>query len=269
MIIQLANGITHNINDFKLKRLKHYIPSISMNHNFLEVDGRSSIYTGSSFKARTITVDFIFESYDIYDYYAIRDMVNALFTRREEFYITFVNEPHKRYKVIVASSFLLPPNERMDSFSIEFICTELYGESVTSTLNLPKEWDANIWSWNNAITWDDDINYTFNTNTFSVINRGNVVIDPREVPLKITLNGVFENYVSIKNKTTNETFVLNRGINLGNNLILDGINPIIDVTNIFALTNKRLISLNEGVNEFEITGGTVRSMTFDFKFRYL
>lgn len=269
MIIQLLNGKQLDIADYSLKRLFHHIPSVSISHNTEQVDGRDGLlFLETTFDSRVITVEFLYESYDIYDYYLLRDEINALFTRKESFYITFKNEPYKRYLVRLNQSFEVEPNQYMNSFTVEFTCVNIFGESIADTRSL-KDWDSNKWAWNGQIKWDDDLNYLFNSNSFVVKNLGNVDIDPRQSELEIILKGTFASSVVIKNETTGDVYVYNGNLSANDELVLKGVQSFKNGASVFRNTNKKLIRLFTGENNFTVSGGTVSSIDFKFRFLYL
>lgn len=125
-------------------------------------------------------------------------------------------------------------------------------------------WQLGIADWNKGLP-----NYTFNTNTFNVLNGGNVKMDPRCMPLKITLKGTFSSSVTIRNNTTSEVFTYNGSLTSSDTLILNGVSYLKNGAHITGSTNKKLISLAKGNNSFSITGGTVTSISFEFPFYYL
>lgn len=269
MIIQLLNGKKLDIADYSLKRLFHHIPSVSISHNTESVDGRDGLlFLETTFDSRVITVELLYESYDIYDYYLLRDEINALFTRKESFYITFKNEPYKRYFVRLNQSFEVEPNQYMNSFTVEFTCVNVFAESIATTSSR-KEWDIDVWAWNGQISWDDDLQYDFYSNSFSVYNIGTVDIDSRQSELNITLTGNFASQVMIKNETTGDIYIYNGSLSQFEALTLAGVQSFKNGQSVFKDTNKRVIRLASGENKFTITGGTVSSVNFDFRFLYL
>lgn len=269
MIIETLDGKVLDIANYSLKRLFHYIPSITIGHSTESVDGRDGLlYLETSFETRIITVEFLYESYDIFDYYLLRDEINALFTRKESFYITFKNEPYKRYLVRLNQSFDIAPNQYMNSFNVEFVCVNIFAESTSKTTAL-KDWDSNSKAWNGQITWDDDLKYSFNTTAFTVKNLGNVDIDPRQSELAITLKGLFSSSVTIINQTTGDTYVYNGTMGANDTLVLKGIQSFKNGTSVFKNTNKKLIKLRAGDNNFVIQGGSVTSIDFGFRYLYL
>lgn len=158
---------------------------------------------------------------------------------------------------------------------IEFETSDLpYAETPFTSLDIQSmdkswldgrlAWQLGIADWNNPLP-----SYTFNSNTFNVLNGGNVKIDPRCMPLKIMLKGVFGSSVTIRNNTTGEIFTFNRPLASNDALILDRISYLKNGIHVTGLTNKKLISLAKGNNSFSITGGTVASISFEFPFYYL
>ncbi|MGA3598575.1 distal tail protein Dit [Lysinibacillus agricola] len=269
MIIELLNGKKLDIADYSLKRLFHHIPSVSLSHNTEQVDGRDGLlFLETTFDSRVITVELLYESYDIYDYYLLRDEINALFTRKESFYIIFKNEPYKRYLVRLNQGFEVEPNQYMNSFTVEFTCVNVFAESIATTSSI-KEWDVGVWAWNDQITWDDALTYSFNSNSFTVMNLGNVDINPRQSELNIVIKGSFSSSVTITNQTTGDSYTYNGSLGANNTLILKGVQSYKNGTSVFRNTNKKLITLRTGANNFTVQGGTVNHISFDFRFLYL
>lgn len=267
MIIELLDGTKYDTEDYNLKRLYHRIPSLQIEHNTSNVNGRGTVILSSALDTRTIAVDFLFQVDDIFDFYLVRDELNNIFVREEEFYIIFKPEPYKKYKVKLANGFLIEPHHIIGAFTVEFIMTNKYAESIASTNSL-KEWDINLWAWNNVIKWDTDNKYSFNSNTFTVNNFGTANIDPRESFLNINLNGTFNNFVQIKNLTTNETYRYNGSLNSNEELRIDGVRSFKGQENIFSNTNKRIITLKSGTNDIVVEGGIVSNISFDFNYLF-
>jgi len=266
----LKNGRELLISDYSLKLLKYYIPSVSIEHQSTEVDGRDGpIFTSTRFSGRTITAKFMYKAFDYHDYKLFIADINMLFSRKEYFYIIFAPEPGNRWKVRLANSY--QPNEllrKVGELEIQFICENIYAESVPTTLDL-KEWDIDRWAWGMGLDWDEDLAYSFNSNLFTIKNYGNVAVDPRRNDLEITLKGVFNNSVTITNHTTGEVYQLNDSLSSSDELKISGIQSFKNGISVFKNTNKKLLSLAVGVNNFSVSGGTVHSIVFNFRFLYM
>ena len=270
MIIELQNGTRIDIAEYGLKRLFHYIPSLALTHNTSLVEGRGDIVVSSEYKQRTITVTLMYIVDDIYDYYLLRDQLNALFARNEAFYIIFKREHWKRYKVRLASQLSIDPAVHMNSFDVEFLMEEKCAESVGSSLDLQNKgtWDESLWGFGSGIDYDTRYNYTFNSNSFVVKNIGNELVDPRESKLDITLKGTFGSQVKITNQTTGDVFVYTGALSSTDELKLTGIRTLKNGISTLKNTNKKLLTLLPGDNSFTVEGGTVSGIVFNFNFLY-
>ena len=268
MIIELLNGTKYDIENYNLKRLSHNIPSAVIEHETATIEGYHDIITRSKINNRVITVELLYTTYDIHDYYLLREQINDLFLREEAFYIIFKRENYKRWLVKTEGQFELPAHPFMNSFTVSFITINPFAESVVDTDNVKKEWDIDIWSWNNSIKWDEDLQYTFKTNTFTIKNVGNVPIDPRINSLDITLTGEFDSKITIKNITTNDIYEYNGALTSSDTLLLTGVKTLKNNVSVFKDTNKKLITLGVGENDFVIEGGTVTNIDFNFRFLY-
>lgn len=268
MKMQLMDGTVINTSDYNLKRLFHHIPSADINHESSSVEGRYDELSASKLNNRNIRVEFLYDTFDIYDFYLLREELNAIFMRAEPFYIIFKKEPYKRWLVKTASQFEVPPNPHMQSFVVEFVTLNAYAENVYSTSQYTsKEWDVGLYAWNNQIEWEDDYSYNFTEKTFSLYNGGTVKVDPRSSNLKITIKASGSN-LRIRNTTTNEVYEFNSSLSSTDSLVIDGVRTFKNNVSSFRNTNKKLISLNPGMNDFIVEVGTLEYINFDFRFLY-
>ena len=101
--------------------------------------------------------------------------------------------------------------------------------------------------------------YHYTTNTFTVHNLSDVLIDPerRGHPLKITLKGSSNGGLSITNKTTGDQ--VTRSDSFSGTWVLDGVNPMLNGKGDLSNTNAGVITLQIGANDFQVSGfsGTV------------
>lgn len=270
MIIQLLDGTEIDVwYDYELQVLGHNIPSLEIVHDTETVYGRDgSLFLGSNFSDRSISVRFLYESENINNYYLIRDRVNQLFARKETFYIIFKDVPLKRWKVRLAKSFEVKPNQFMEAFEIEFKCVNVFAESIVNTRDPNFQ---HIFSYQTGSPWDQDLDlsYTFDSNEFIVDNIGNVLIDPRQHEIEIVIKATASSYLEIKNNTTGDVYRYNGALTTNDTLTLSGIQSFKNGISVFKDTNKKLLRLNEGKNSFTVTGGTVISAAFNLRFLYL
>ena len=271
MIIEKKDGTRIDVSEYNLKRLNHIIPSISVS-NQSEVIGstRGTSYIATDFIERVITVTFLCDVYDIEDYYLTRDRLNDLFVQDDYYYIIFKNEAYKRYKVRLNGQFVVPPTTRLQSFDVEFLCVELYGESISST-QVDKLWDSGIFGWNNTINWDETPRYTFLTTEFTLQNIGTAIIDPRVSFAQVTIIGNFPSGLRLRNITTGDTYEFYGPISTGQLLVLDGVRTLRGGENQFSLTNRRVIRYAPGPNNFILESDgpfDLTGISFNLRFLY-
>lgn len=270
MIIEKLNGTRLDIEDYGLTRLFHHIPSAEIDHTKESMNGIGEVVTETTILQRTITVEIGFKVSDIYDYYLLRDELNGLFMRRESFYIIFKREPYKRWLVKLDKQFTVPVHTQGGKFSLDFRTVKRFAESIASTYSR-KEWDENIWWWNGAITWDDPLQYSFTTNNFTLVNLGNMVIDPSEsdMDIRITIKATTNMPITIRNVTNGSVYVYGGTLTSNDILVLDGPRSLKNGVSVFKDTLKKVLKFDPGENKIEITGGTVHSVDFDFRFPFL
>ena len=297
----IKNGTSYLVSNNKLtgtslEVLSFVVGGIQQNQTFNDgIDGRSRLFAGSEDKFRRITLNVKADAYDIHDISHLRNAINELFDG--EFYIRekriktvdvqyespgqrtgelnfgkpeYVNgQQHKVVKVNTIDHEELLTNE----FVIELETTDLpYGESVYTTKEINDTGLSALAEKYGLVDGIDDeqTQYVFTNNTFSVWNAGNVTVEPESMYIYITLGLVTTSgNLRLTNKTTGQTFAFNKAVT-NRNIYLDGMN-IMEGTAINALrnTNRQRIKLVPGVNNFEITGATFSQITVSFKFYYM
>lgn len=236
---------------------------------------------GSTLAPRNIRCLFKFGSKDWIDFARMRDDVFSLFDSKEAFYLIDRRQPGKRWKVKTADEYEIPQTGLYGDFEVTFTAFSGRAESTGTTLqsstfehleDMPVEY-----------TDYEDIHAV----RFQVYNDGET-IDPRDINthLRITYKGESEN-LRLENKTTGDVWQYLGESLPEDKIVLDGIRSTKNDLSIFRDTNKRLITLVPGWNEFEITGapdaqryavqahmprkqqdGTPNPITFEFKYRW-
>jgi predicted phage tail component-like protein len=259
MIITKQNGSQIDVTEVNLKVLKYRIPSPSLSHLSEAIEGRDGdIFLGSSYQNRVITADMLYKSDDLEDYIRLKSEFNRLFATRESFYVTFKREPLKRWKVRLNSPFEVEKfNSFTGTFTLEFITDIPFSESIESTL------DMVIPQFSGSTTQK----YKHSSATFEILNDGDVTIDPRKHPLVILFSGASTN-LTIENLTTGDAWTYTGSTLSTESLKLDGVRSFRgSAESIFKDTNRKLITLAPGWNEFQLTGASGSfEITFDFRF---
>ncbi|HDR7716928.1 MULTISPECIES: phage tail family protein [Bacillus cereus group] len=246
-------------------------PSPFYKVQYENLDGRhGQIEIGGSFDARdNIRAQILFYSRDIWDFYLFRNEIYKLFASQDPFYIITNREPGKRWKVRVANAYEIEPKAfgQYGEFNIVFKSASSFCESIGTTMS-PFTFDSNLWQIGQGLI-AEDVKYTHNTTSFRIYNAGDVLIDPRNLPLKIRFIGASKN-LAIKNVTTGDVWSYTGETINGSVIELNGVKSTRNGTSIFGATNWGLITLKEGWNDFVLSGAIGNfKIEFDFRFYYL
>lgn len=168
-------------------------------------------------------------------------------------------------KVQVKSEFYPEKFANLGRFEIEFISFFPYAESIGTTKD-EFTFDSGLWQIGQGLDDTDEMVYNHSTNTFSIYNAGDLTIDPRVVPLVITYNGASTN-LSIENKTTGDIWSYTGSTISGDSIKIDGIRTYRNGGSVTRDTNKNVLIIESGTNEFELNG-TSGDFTIDFDFRF-
>lgn len=244
--------------------------SIKVNSISDKVDGRpGAVSSGIEVEGRLIRTSIVFEAYDFPDYALKRNEFFQILDSREDFYVIYSEEPGKRW-LVRANQFTPEPLTRVWGQCDIILESDFpYAESIGTTMN-SFTFDSNLWQIGQGLI-AEDTKYHHNTTSFRIYNAGDVLIDPKCMPLKIKYKGKSNN-LSIKNVTTGDLWSYTGSTTTLNDVItLDGVRAYRNVLgSIFKNTNWGLIRLKPGWNDFVLTG-TIGAfeVEFDFRFYYL
>lgn len=228
----MSGSIDMHIEGIWVEEVK--IPSIPPEHivEALE-DGDGVIYLSTVLKERPIVVYLQFEILDGTSISAYNRRLSGLFNPMEHYYLVLDEDPSIRYGVRVNSGFEIDELSWEDGkFDIEFIMFNPLRESI----NLVKK------------------RYTVPTFTFK--NEGNQVIDPRKKKeTEITFKGASTN-LTITNNSTGDVWRYNGSTTPTDIIKLKGIQAFKNDSSIFGQTNKKLLTIAVGNNEFTVSGAS-------------
>lgn len=224
-----------------------------------KIEGRNGLVRLSKdYDQRRLTAICSLYGQDYLDYQSLLDKLYQVLYPDEPFYLIVDGKPNKRWVVEVSNEWT---PERVGSFSefqIELVSFSSFSESVQTTIERPAAY----------ITGGRTISYKHSTASFEIYNDGDEEIDPRAVPLQIIFKGASTN-LKITNTTTGEEWTYTGSSNVGDTITLDGIRAIKNGLSIFGDTNKKLISIAKGWNQFEINGANGEfEISFDFRSYY-
>ncbi|MBT2614121.1 MULTISPECIES: phage tail family protein [unclassified Bacillus (in: firmicutes)] len=252
-------------------RCTSFIPE-SLSPQFVEesregVDG--SILLGTTAATRKLYTKFLIEAIDHLDYQLLRDEIYKIYDPRKDRFIVDTRQPGKRWRARTSSAFRPEYiNFSTGQFDLEFSVAFPYAESIGTSLD-PFTFDSELWQMGQGLPADIDLFYKHSTTTFSIYNAGDIDLDPRWLPLIISYKGASTN-LKIKNTTTNVEWAYTGTSNVGDSINLDGIRSTKNGLSITRATNKKLLTLAPGWNNFILTGTSGSfEITFDFRFYYL
>lgn len=221
---------------------------------------------GTTYGPRTLSASFLIEGDDVFSFQQLQREVWLLFLSREAYYVRCSDNPGMRW-LVHAKPFEYSVLDMLNkTFTVELEAFQGFAESVGTTLD-PFTFDSELWQ-NGQGLLGEDFQYQFSKNKFSVYNAGDLLVDPREHELLITIEGQSEGATRIHNKTTGDVFVY-KPVLLGTDVLtIDGPYPKINGLHCGRSTDHGLIRLAPGWNDIEIHNAIGLQVSFLFRFLY-
>ncbi|MCY8347589.1 phage tail family protein [Bacillus haynesii] len=267
-IITTLSGTVYDLEKLGITTREFNPSSPSPRHETEQINGLHGLVDcGTTYDARTIKCSFYLKAADVPDYYLMRDEVFKLFDSRQPFYITESYNPGKRWLVKTNAEYSINQQWIYGMFDVDLVAFSPFAESIGTTLD-SFTFDSNLWQFSQGLI-DETPTYVHRTTSFRIFNAGDVPINPRQFPLGITFRGASNN-LTITNKTTGSVWKYNGTTSSGDTIRLDGVRSTKNSNSIFGATNRKLISINTGWNDFQIEGTSGSfEISFDFRFYYL
>lgn len=264
MIRIFHDGTEVNLNDYGLRCLSFEVESIGSKLEEEHIPGRDGvILIDGDLEPRNLKAKFMTAAADRNGYTLLQNQIYRLFDPRKEITIIDNKEPGKRWFVRSVAKFTPERINAINSlFELTLYSARPFAESVGSTLSPDESIQIN------TNYGDPPVQYVFNTSSFSVWNDGDSNINPRNNELIITFKGVSAGGLSIKNITTGDEWTYSNATLESDTIKLDGIRSTKNGLSIFRNSNKKLITLNTGWNDFQISGATDFTISFDFRYLY-
>lgn len=257
LTIQRLNGETYYLVDYGITTLDFQIDAPSPRPITETIEGRDGVVDlGATYDARQMRGSFFMKTEEDVEFTALRNDVFRIFAGREQFYVIDSREPNRRWLVRPSGFSVEQIVANKGRFDVDFTAAIPYAESIATSLEIPTA----------IITGGRTVKYVHNTATFEIFNDGDVAIDPRELPLVITFTGASAN-LTIENVTTGDEWVYTGTTTASDEVKLEGIRSTKNALSIFRNTNRKLITLTPGWNDFTITGASGSfEITFDFRY---
>lgn len=234
----------------------------------------SEIVLGKTTKSRMIDARFIYEAYDFLDYKLLRNHLYSIFSPIKDLWVVDEQVPGIKWRVEVDSFEVERVNRKVAVVSLIFYSPKTYARSIGTSLD-PITYDSDLWSYGMGLQMDAGTqDYIHNTPVFSIYNPSNVPVNPREDEIIIRLKSTTAtgSDIKIRNNTNGNEWRYQGVFQAGDTITIDGILTKRNGLNAVGETGPLfgLIKLNEGNNDFTITGLTGEfEITFEFPFLYV
>lgn len=269
ILIERLDGMIYDLGALGIRVRSFDPPSPNYQHTYQQTGSMRSTRTDTKVQQLSIPLTFDVYATDNYDYELQRLKVLEIFRSHEEFYVINSRTPYLRWRV-VAEAFSYP---RLNNFwkasnvSVTLTCADGFAESVETSLKIHDK--EALWGLGMNFPFDEEINYSFtNQNKIRFFNASNIPLLCEEHPVKILFSGSVSSKLTIHNKTTNQTWVLNKSLNSKDQLIIEGLVPVLNQTVVFDACNHAYLDFSIGWNELEISGATNFKISFDTRFYY-
>lgn len=211
--------------------LRLQIPSPSYKTLSQEIDGHSGItITDRILQPRRLLAEFLTLSDNYSESLSLRNRLYNLLSNHKYFFIAESEMPSRRWKVYADEWTPQRRSVKINTFEIPLVCEGGFSESTTPLIK------------------------RYTTSSFRFNNQGDLTIDPRiHSEFKIDFTGVSNNLL-IRNNTTGDEWYWVGSTTSSDSISLSGIRSLKNGSSIFGQTNKRLLRMEPGWNDFELFG---------------
>ena len=254
-----------------LKFLDFDEEGVEVQVNSQEMKGRDGVglLGPATFGPYNLILRFFYTGQDTKDYNLLKQKLRALLFRRDPYFIVHSHMPGKKYLVYCNENSITDIGTRYGTFEISFVVYKGYSESLlnTSQFSLDK---ADSWQFEGGNLSDSNIKYKHTASNFKIYNGSTDAINPSlGYEMKIKINVDAPNGFKLINNTTGDVFEYKKAIKKNNQLIIDGVHPLINNKRVGVDTNWGWINLDKGFNDIEITGNNLGTTTVEFIFNFV
>lgn len=272
IVIQYQDGTSVNLSDKGFLVKSFTPPSPSFQYAWQQTGKYKALLTNSEIQQSTFGFEVYVDGKDFYDFELTRLELKKILTSDKPFYVIWTMMPYLRYLCVPDMSNLVMAQDnavpRMASpLSISLISIDGFAES-TATTQTPFTYESESWGFGENLPNGVDIPYTFSTPSFKVYNASIIPLRAEEHPFTLKFQGTVHGTLTIENVTTGQTFTLNRSLTSSDTMELVGLVPIVNGSQDYGDSNHAYLDLAVGWNEFEISGASNFTISFDTHFYY-
>jgi hypothetical protein len=238
------NGRKFDTVELGLLGLKLQIPSPSYNTISQDIDGISgTTITDRILQSRSLSASFLTIADDYIGSLELRDTLYRLLGNGKRFFVVESKIPDKRWSVYIDDWTPERQDIKVHTFEIPLVCDKGTSESF----NL--------------------IEKKYTVSSFMFNNEGDRDIDPRiHSDTQIEFSGESTN-LSITNNTTGDQWSWTGTTASGDTILLSGVRSLKNGSSIFGQTNKKLLTITPGWNNFTLVGA-ISPFTLTIKTRF-
>lgn len=255
----------------KLRFLDYNEEGVEVQVNSTEMKGRDGVglLGPATFGAFNLVLRFFYSGQDLNDYKLIKQKMRGLLFRREPYLLIHSDQPGKKYSVYCEENAIEDIGEQFGIFEVKFVVYKGYSESLLDTGQYSLS-NAHKWQFEGGYLSDSNIKYKHTATNFRIYNGSSDAINPTlGYEMKIKINVDAPNGFKLINNTTGDVFEYKKAIKKNQQLVIDGVHPIINNQRVGKDTNWGWINLKEGFNDIEITGKNLGSSTVEFIFNFV
>lgn len=269
ILIERQDGTIYDLGKMGFGVVSFNPPSANWQHTWQQVGKYRTSLINSEIQQTTIPLVFDAFATDNYDMELQRLMLRQIFMSDEYFYVISMRTPYLRWKCVAEAFDMIQLDNyhKLKNVSITLDCIDGFAES-TATTQTPFTYDSESWGLGENLPNGVDIPYTFTTPSFKVYNASNIPLRAEEHPFTLKFQGTVPSALTIENVTTGQTFVLNRSLTSSDTMELVGLVPIVNGSQDYGASNHAYLDLAVGWNDFEISGATNFTISFDTHFYY-
>lgn len=270
ILIQRLDGTIYDLEQMGFRVQSFNPPNPNWQYTWQQMSRYHAELINSEVQQTTIPLVLDGVATDNFDMELQRLRLRRIFDSSEPFYVISMRTPYLRWRCVTEFFDVaqLDNYHKLKSVTISLDCIDGYAES-TATTSAPFTYDSESWGLGMNLPNGEDLHYTFtNQQSFKVYNASNIQLRAEEHPVVLTFSGVVGSKLTIQNVTTGQTFELNRTLTSGDTLVLNGLVPIVNGSQDYGDSNHAYLDWAVGWNEYQITGATNFSISFETHFYY-
>lgn len=270
-LIQKRDGTIYDLGAEGIRVITCDPPSANFQHTFNQTGKYGAKLTGTTTQQISFPIVFDVFAIDVLDYELQRLKVYKIFDSQEPFYIINSRIPYLRYKV-VADGFAYPRlnnHWKAKNVSVNLTAYEGFAET-TATTQTPFSLNSEKFGFGIGLN-NANFKYTFvNENKFVFNNMGNIPLLADSKPVEIIFQGIVGKELTIRNKTTKQTFTYKRPLLKTDTFRLIGIVPTVNNSQRLgsSYSSRSYLDFAVGLNEIEVVGAREFTIKFNTRFYY-